>query len=166
MSHLHQLNLSVSNIVYSTDYYSNNCNHSDCCQFSGVNRIEVPKCINQTKFQVEIRDEKETETSCFTKYVSSGNVNINPIDGNVNLSNETYIFKDSDLGNCTTTKFDTLKLRVWMKTMSYNDFTLCINKIGIGLVKIFMDEGSTYVSSHLLDSVHGHDYFGFTVTLE
>ena len=156
------LNLSVLNTLYLTDYSSNVCNHSDYCQFSGVNRIEVPKCINQTKFLVKIRDKKETE--CLTNYVSSGNVNINPIDGNINLSNETYIFKVSDLGNCATTTFDTLKLKVWMETISYYNFFLCPNKILLGLVKIFTDEGSTYVSSHPLD--YDANFVSFTVTLE
>ena len=128
-----------------------------------MNRIEVPKCINQTKFRVKIRDKKETE--CLTNYVSPGNVNINPIE---NHSNETYIFKDSDLGNCATTKFDTLKLKVWMETISHFYFFsfLCPKKILLGLVKIFTDEGSTYVSSPPPDFYYTYNFISFTVTLE
>ena len=60
-----------------------------------MSRIEVPKCINKTKFHVEISDEKGTK--CSTKYVSSGE---NAPGWN---QNETYIFKEREIENCTST---------------------------------------------------------------
>ena len=126
-----------------------------------MSRIEVPKCINETKFHVEISDEKGT--TCSTKYVSTGEI----VQGN---QNETYIFKERELENCTSTSFDTKKLEVMIEAKKvkwpFTNFKLCEDMVSRGLMKIFMDDGSTYLSAdHFWKYENNIHNFKFTISL-
>ena len=130
-----------------------------------MSRIEVPKCINETKFHVEISDEKGT--NCSTKYVSTGEILPGwlPYQGN-----KTYIFKEWELENCTSTFFDTKKLGVMIEAKKtkwpFTNFQLCENMVSRGLMKIFMDDGSTYISAdHFWKYETNLHNFKFTISL-
>ena len=130
--------------------------------------IEVPKCINVTKFHVEISDEKGTK--CSTKYVSTGEVVLGKY-GLLSKYNETYIFKESELGNCTSTSFDfTKKLGVMIEAKKvkwpFINFGVCEDMVSRGLMKIFMDDGSTFVSAdHYWKYETNLHNFKFTISL-
>ena len=127
-----------------------------------MSRIEIPKCINETKFHVEISDEKGT--TCSTKYVSTGET----LQGW--NQNETYIFQESELENCTSTFFDTKKLGVMIEAKKvkwpFTSFGLCEHMVSRGLMKIFMDDGSTYISAdHFWKYETNLHNFKFTISL-
>ena len=127
-----------------------------------MSRIEVPKCIDKTKFHVEISDEKGTK--CSTKYVSTGET----LPGW--NQNETYIFQERELENCTSTFFDTKKLGVMIEAKKtkwpFTKFGLCADMVSRGLMKIFMDDGSTYISAdHFWKYETNLHNFKFTISL-
>ena len=130
-----------------------------------MSRIEVPRCINETKFHVEIWDEKGTK--CSTEYVSTGEI----VQGN---HIETYIFKERELKNCAYTSFDTKKLEVMIETVKFkvgewpfSNFKLCEDMVSRGLMKIFMDDGSTNLSADHFWIYETNTFnFKFTISLD
>ena len=110
----------------------------------------------------------ENGTKCSTKYVSTGGI------GNWN-QNETYILKESVLAKCAYTSFDTKKLSVMIEIKKvpfpshwpFPDFELCEAMVSRGLMKIFMDDGSTYISANHFwkHEIHLH-HFKFTISLD
>ena len=74
-----------------------------------MKKIEVPKCIQNERFNIVVTDQNK-KTTCSTKFVSTGNVDIN--------GKEIYVFIGNQLNNCAQTRFDASKLTVKIETIS------------------------------------------------
>ena len=130
-----------------------------------MSRIEVPKCINETKFHVEIREENQ---GCSTKYASTGEI---VQQGDLYKPNITYIFKEMELNNCAYTSFNTKKLEVIFEAKKveqpFTDFRLCEDMLSRGLMKVFMDDGSIYLSAdHFWKYETTNHNFMFDISLD
>ena len=76
-----------------------------------MKKIEVPKCIQNERFNIVVTDQNK-KTTCSTKFVSTGNVDIN--------GKEIYVFIGNQLNNCAQTRFDASKLTVKIETTTGN----------------------------------------------
>ena len=87
-----------------------------------MKKIEVPKCIHNERFHIAVTDQNK-KTTCSTKFVSTGNIDIN--------GKEIYVFIGNQLNNCAQTRFDASKLTVKIETISgeHPGWKICLIRI-------------------------------------
>ena len=95
-----------------------------------MKKIEVPKCIQNKRFNIAITDQNN-KTSCSTKFISIGNVDL--------FGDEIYIFNENQLDNCAKTMFDTSKLTVKIETTDIHQ--------GWAICKVKIEKGEEYSSN-------------------